>query len=163
MEAGLLITQRSRVQIPPPLLVSTAQGPFSLGRGPLRITACDRSTGRCGGDELLVWDPADPGAGPVQLGRHSGRTLAVLAVLPDGRVASGGEDGVLVWDVQNGTARSLIACSAYAFATSPSPSGAYLFHRSCKRRNFMLGGARSSTEYAWNPAARGVTRCNNRG
>jgi hypothetical protein len=77
------------------------------------------------GDDVLVWDPADPGAGPVELGRHD--RVWVLAVLPDGRVASGGEDGVLVWDVQNGTARSLIACSAYAFATSPSPSGAYLF------------------------------------
>jgi hypothetical protein len=147
--------------------------PADPGAGPVELGRHDRvealavlQDGRLasGGDDgVQVWDPADPGTGPVQLGRHSGRTLAVLAVLPDGRVASGGEDGVLVWDVQNGTARSLIACSAYAFATSPSPSGAYLFHRSCKRRNFMLGGARSSTEYAWNPAARGVTRCNNRG
>jgi hypothetical protein len=32
--AGLLITQRSRVQIPPPLLVSAGQGPFPAGRGP---------------------------------------------------------------------------------------------------------------------------------
>lgn len=87
----------------------------------------DRRVASGGDDGVQVWDQADPGTGPVQLGRHSGRTLAVLAVLPDGRVASGGEDGVLVWDVQNGTARSLIACSAYAFATSPSPSGAYLF------------------------------------
>jgi hypothetical protein len=30
-----LITQRSRVQIPPPLLVSAGQGPFPAGRGPL--------------------------------------------------------------------------------------------------------------------------------
>ena len=29
-----LITQRSRVQIPPPLLVSAGQGPFLVGRGP---------------------------------------------------------------------------------------------------------------------------------
>ena len=34
MGAGLLITQRSRVQIPPPLLVSAGQGPFPAGRGP---------------------------------------------------------------------------------------------------------------------------------
>jgi hypothetical protein len=40
---GLLITQRSRVQIPPPLLVSAGQGLFLTGRGPLRITACDQS------------------------------------------------------------------------------------------------------------------------
>ena len=37
MGAGLLITQRSRVQIPPPLLVSAGQGPFPLGEGLLRI------------------------------------------------------------------------------------------------------------------------------
>jgi hypothetical protein len=28
MGTGLLITQRSRVQIPPPLLISAGQGPF---------------------------------------------------------------------------------------------------------------------------------------
>ena len=53
-----------------------------------------------GGDDgrVLVWDPADPGAGPVELGRHDGRVWAV-AVLPDGRVVTGGGDGrVLVWD-----------------------------------------------------------------
>ena len=37
MGAGLLITQRSRVQIPPPLLVSAGQGPFPAGRG---LSAC---------------------------------------------------------------------------------------------------------------------------
>ena len=34
---GLLITQRSRVQIPPPLLVSAGQGPFLSGKGPFRV------------------------------------------------------------------------------------------------------------------------------
>ena len=38
---------------------------------------------------VLVWDPARPGARPVQLGRHDGPVGAV-AVLPDGRVVSGG-------------------------------------------------------------------------
>ena len=47
---------------------------------------------------VLVWDPAEPGAGPVELGRHETRVKAV-AVLPDGRVVTGGDDGrVLVWD-----------------------------------------------------------------
>ena len=55
------------------------------------------------GDEegrVLVWDPAEPGAGPAELGRHEGAVRAV-AVLPDGRVVTGGfDDGgrVLVWD-----------------------------------------------------------------
>ena len=49
---------------------------------------------------VLVWDPAEPGAGPVELGRHEGGVGAV-AVLPDGRVVTGGGSAtarVLVWD-----------------------------------------------------------------
>ena len=47
-----------------------------------------------------MWDPAEPGAGPVELGRHADEVGAV-AVLPDGRVVTGAGDGggrVLVWD-----------------------------------------------------------------
>ena len=45
-----------------------------------------------------MWDPAHPGAGPAELGRHDGWCGAV-AVLADGRVVTGGYDGrVLVWD-----------------------------------------------------------------
>jgi hypothetical protein len=55
-----------------------------------------------GGDgRVLVWDPAAPGTGPVQLGRHdvSGTSdkgptgVLAVAVLPDGRVVSGGSEG----------------------------------------------------------------------
>ena len=46
---------------------------------------------------VLVWDPARPGGGPVELGRP--RRRSAVAVLPDGRVVTGGDDGrVLVWD-----------------------------------------------------------------
>jgi WD40 repeat protein len=52
---------------------------------------------------LLVWDPAAPGTSPVELGRDENQAAAV-AVLPDGRVVTGGRDfggeggRVLVWD-----------------------------------------------------------------
>ena len=55
-----------------------------------------------GGGRVLVWDPAEPGTGPVELGRNG---QGAVAVLPDGRVVTGGRgDGVggggrvLVWD-----------------------------------------------------------------
>ena len=66
-----------------------------------------------GGDgRVLVWDPARPGTGPVELGRHDGSVWAV-AVLPDGRVVSGGDDGrVLVWDpARPGATRSSSAAT----------------------------------------------------
>ena len=44
---GLLITQRSQVQILPPLLVSAGQGPFPAGEGLLRVGRCSKS---CGSD-----------------------------------------------------------------------------------------------------------------
>ncbi len=54
------------------------------------------------GGRVLVWDPAEPAADPVELGHREGPVYAV-AVLPDGRVVTGGGrsfgDGrVLVWD-----------------------------------------------------------------
>ena len=48
-------------------------------------------TGGGGDGRVLVWDPAEPGTGPVELGRHDGGVAAV-AVLPDGRVVTGGGD-----------------------------------------------------------------------
>jgi len=49
---------------------------------------------------LLVFDPAQPGTTPLQIRHHRDQTwLTAVAVLPDGRVVTGGEDHrVLVWD-----------------------------------------------------------------
>jgi WD40 repeat protein len=79
------------------------------------------------GGRVLVWDPAEPGAAPVELGRHE-RGAGAAAVLPDGRVVTGGyDDRVWLRDVQSSSPGTLLACSAYALATSLSPSGARLF------------------------------------
>ena len=109
-------------------------GPVELGRheGGVRAVAVLPdgrvvTGGGIGGGRVLVWDPAEPGAGPVELGRHEGGVRAV-AVLPDGRVVTGGgDDRVRLWDVQSSSPGTLLACSAYALATSLSPSGARLF------------------------------------
>ena len=65
------------------------------------------AAGRAGGHRrrrvdgrVLVWDPARAGSGPAELGRHDG-AVAAVAVLPDGRVVTGGgryDRRVLVWD-----------------------------------------------------------------
>ena len=77
-------------------------GPGGAGRRPGRARpprgrggGGGGAAGRAGGHRrrydgrVLVWDPAEPGAGPVELGRHEGGVAAV-AVLPDGRVVTGG-------------------------------------------------------------------------
>ena len=46
-------------------------------------------TGGSRDGRVLVWDPDEPGTGPVEFGRHEGGVGAV-AVLPGGRVVSGG-------------------------------------------------------------------------
>jgi hypothetical protein len=79
-----------------------------------------------GGGRVLVWDPAEPGTGPVELGRDEG-VVAAVAVLPDGRVVTGGDYQVRLRNVQSSSPGTLLACSAYALATSLSPSGARLF------------------------------------
>jgi len=56
-----------------------------------------------------------------------GRRTRAVAVLPDGRVVTGGDDRVRLWDVQSNSPGTLLACSAYALATSLSPTGARLF------------------------------------
>jgi WD40 repeat protein len=57
--------------------------------------------GSFGGGRVLVWDPDEPGTGPVELGRHEGGVKAV-AVLPDGRVVTGG-DGERLWHPESAT------------------------------------------------------------
>jgi hypothetical protein len=48
---------------------------------------------------MRVWDPIQPGTGPVELGRQHAGSVRAVAVLPNGRVVSGGFDRrVLVWD-----------------------------------------------------------------
>jgi WD40 repeat protein len=75
-----------------------------------------------GGDDgrVLVWDPADPGAGPAELGRHHG-TVEAVAVLADGRVVTGGDDHrVLVWDPAGACTQVVqLNCSVTALATAP--------------------------------------------
>ncbi len=69
---------------------------------------------------VLMWDPARPGTGPAELGRHDTGVEAV-AVLADGRVVTGGRDGrVLVRDPTGTSARAIqLNCSVTALATAP--------------------------------------------
>ena len=82
--------------------------PLELGRHPRAVRALAvRRDGRrvvSGGDDQRVrmWDPAAPHR-LVGLARHGGRVLAVK-VLPDGRVVSGGENWIRVWDFTPGGA-----------------------------------------------------------
>jgi hypothetical protein len=55
-------------------------------------------TGNGGIGRVLVWDPAAPGTGPVELGCHEAGAWAV-AVLPDGLAVTSGNEGELwLWD-----------------------------------------------------------------
>jgi hypothetical protein len=69
---------------------------------------------------VLAWDPAAPGAGPAELGRHDGQVWA-MAVMADGRVVTGGDDRrVLVWDLARiGTSVVQLGCSVTALAAAP--------------------------------------------
>jgi WD40 repeat protein len=75
---------------------------------------------------LLVWEPTSPGAGTVELGRHPSAVPPVMllptavppvAVLPDGRVVSGGADErVLIWDVTTQSEIAQVQCSVQTLA-----------------------------------------------
>ena len=113
----------------------------------------------------LVWDPAKPRCGPVDLGSLEGQVGAV-AVLPDGRVVTGDDDGrVPAWDPdepgtgpvefgrhQGGvTAVAVLpdgrmVTSGHHAAHAPLPRSQHPFpirgsplHRPHSRRNLMLG------------------------
>ena len=84
-----------------------------------------------GGDDdgrVLVWDPAEPGAGPVELGRHDGSGWGRWRCCRTGGWSPADDDDrVRLRNVQSSSPGTLLACSAYALATSLSPSGARLF------------------------------------
>jgi WD40 repeat protein len=87
----------------------------------------DRRVVTGGGGRVLAWDPAEPGAGPIELGNDE-RGVRAVAVLPDGRVVTAGYDGLVrLRNAQSSSPSTLLTCSAYALATSLSPSGARLF------------------------------------
>ena len=107
-------------------------GPVELGcheRGVMAVAALpDGRVVTVGYDDrVLLWDPAEPGADPIELGAQQGGVRRAAA-LPDGQVVTGGDnDQVRLWNVQSNSPGTLLACSAYALAVSPSPSGARLF------------------------------------
>jgi hypothetical protein len=49
--------------------------------------------------------------------------VRAVAVLPDGRVVSGGNDSVLMWDVTTRTEIAHLGCSVTALATGPLGPG----------------------------------------
>jgi hypothetical protein len=53
------VTQRSQVQIPPPLLLSAGQGPFPVWRGPLRFVRCSKTCSGTGLREAWQRDRGD--------------------------------------------------------------------------------------------------------
>jgi WD40 repeat protein len=74
----------------------------------------------------LLWDPSQPESGPVELAGHAGWVEAV-AVLPDGRVVSGGNDRQVF--ICNATTQRRVAqlgCSVIGLAVQASRGEASL-------------------------------------
>jgi WD40 repeat protein len=68
---------------------------------------------------VLLWDTAEPGSHPTELGSHDDSAGAVAA-LPDGRVVSGGDDRrVLLRDVTTQSEIAGLSCSSRALAAVP--------------------------------------------
>src|SRR6266851_2926162 len=84
------------------------RGPGSEGRSPQHhapvwsvALLADGRIVTGGRGPVLLWDAAQPGTGPAELGRHEGYVMSV-AVLADRRVVTSGQDGdegrVLMWN-----------------------------------------------------------------
>jgi WD40 repeat protein len=93
---------------------------------------------------VLVWDPATPEVGPVELGHHDGPVRAV-AVLPDGRVPGGG-GRVLVWDPATPGAGPVEPVSDWdaVWAVAVLPDGR------------VVSGGEDHRVLAWDPATPGT-------
>ena len=100
-----------------------------------------------------MWDSAEPGAQPVDFGCQGSRVRA-LAVLPDGRVVSGGMGIIRIWDPEVRIDGDLAQVWAY-----------YTFHRNgafshCGVDAFMLlkvGGEWKITQLADSRRTTGCT------
>jgi hypothetical protein len=92
---------------------------------------------------VLLWDRAQPGSGPVELGRHEDLARAV-AVLPDGRVVSGGDDHrVLVWNATTQGQVAQLGCSVAGLAAGQASHGDASLVIVHKGQGFSLGGVRT--------------------
>jgi hypothetical protein len=94
-DSGLILTWTTRRTS---RALSAELGRHDGGVDAVAVLADGRVVSSEGDEGMLVWDPAQPEAGPVQLGR-SGDSVVAVAVLPDGRVVGSRYFGqVHVWD-----------------------------------------------------------------
>lgn len=69
---------------------------------------------------MLLWDPRAE-AVLAEIGRHD-QPVRALVALADGRVISGGSDGVRLWDVSRQMEIARIGSPVEAMAVLPQPS-----------------------------------------